>query len=492
MFLQETKTKRGGKTYISYLVRESFRTANGPRGRTICNLTHLPKEVRDMVGQALKGESLVPLDRLEVNNIHCFGGCVVLEDAARRFGLPGLLAPLSPRTGALVQAMIFGGLLFSPSLAPFYLEAKSVRLAMFCGLDPEREHFELGDLVAALRELDQRWPQVCATLLLSHRAELRAVTLFPTSTATGSLEMGALGMDADGIPVPLSLEENGKHEAGLPGFLKHLARQSKAGPPLLALDEETAARLNHARAMAAQPYLIELGPDSRAALLRQLNHAQLLHALRDGRPVEVRHQGERYILNPIAQPQQEPQEASLRMGSIKDLAPMAAAPKPAEAGANSVITAFQAIHSNTPPERLPAATAIEWANRARYARVAFAPVHIVKGGAAAPSEPLLTWRNHQNLQFLTHRLRCHLQAEWRAHGETRPVEEVLHDLQEVHRATLTVDGVGVRRLATHPSKAVAALLSKLHLWDLFESTKAPSRVASPAPARSATAPANHH
>ena len=62
MFLQETKTKRGGKTYISYLVRESFRTADGPRGRTICNLTHLPKEVREMVGHALRGTALVPIE----------------------------------------------------------------------------------------------------------------------------------------------------------------------------------------------------------------------------------------------------------------------------------------------------------------------------------------------------------------------------------------------------------------------------------------------
>jgi hypothetical protein len=83
------------------------------------------------------------------------------------------------------------------------------------------------------------------------------------------------------------------------------------------------------------------------------------------------------------------------------------------------------------------------------------------------------WRNHQNLQFLTHWVRCQLQAEWRGHGERRPVEEVLRELQEVHRATLTVDGMVVRRLATHPSTAVAALLTKLNLWELFESAEIP-------------------
>ena len=105
-------------------------------------------------------------------------------------------------------------------------------------------------------------------------------------------------MDAEGIPVPLiPAKGSAKSEPGLFGFLKQIARQSKSGPPLLALDEETAIRIDHAKAMESQPYLIELGPESLAALLRQLNQGQLLHALREGGPVEVRHQGQRYIFD---------------------------------------------------------------------------------------------------------------------------------------------------------------------------------------------------
>ena len=181
MFLQETKTKRGGKTYISYLVRESFRTANGPRGRTICNLTHLPKEVRDMVARALKGELLVPINHLEVNNIHSFGGCVVLDDAARRHGIPDFLAPLDARNAALVRAMIFGGLLNTPSVAPFHLVARTARLAMFCGLDPEKEQFDAEDLMAALRQLDERWPRMQPLLVRPGSPEPRVRR--PSATA---------------------------------------------------------------------------------------------------------------------------------------------------------------------------------------------------------------------------------------------------------------------------------------------------------------------
>ncbi len=479
VFLQETKTKRGGKTYVSYLVRESFRTANGPRGRTICNLTHLPKEVRDMVGQALRGESLVPLDKLEVNNIHSCGGCVVLEDAAKRYPVAEWLAPLEERNAALVRAMIFGGLLTAPSVAPFYVEARTARLAMFCGLDPDKERFDAADLTAALRELDGRWPEVRAVLSRPPHTEARAITLFRTSLSGRRLRIGGLGMDAEGIPIPLLPDDGGGAKA-VEAFLKQTAQRqlkpaqaAQGAQPLLALDEDMAAEVNVER-MEKLPCLIELAPESLAALLRQLNQGQLAEALRTGGPIEARHHGKRYILAPVEGPREAAaEEARMRMGSLKELtsitgggAEAGVAPRPGPAAA-PVPGAFQGVMTNLPAERLTAAVAILWAQRARVARAAFAPVQIVIGRPAS-REGVLTWRNHENLQFLTHRLRCHLHAEWSGRGETRPVEDVLRDLQEVHRATLTVDGAVLRRTATQPSSRVAALLAKLNLWELFE------------------------
>jgi hypothetical protein len=467
LFLQETKTKRGGKTYVSYLVRESFRTANGPRGRTICNLTHLPKEVRDMVGHALRGEALVPLESIEVNNIHSFGGCVVLDDAGRRHGLADWLAPLTPRNASLVRAMVFGGLLTAPSVAPFCLEARAARLAMFCGLDPERERFDSADLAAALEELDDRWAQVRAILLRPPHAEARAIILL-RSQAGKNADLGAAGLDAEGIPVPLSHEEGLKPET--PGFLDQIASHSKTGHPILAMDEELAARINLER-LGNQPYLIDLASATVAALLRQLNQAQLHDALQTGGPIEIRHHGRRHLLIPVAD-LPEDDETLLRMGSLKELSSISAKFADALASTKSVpvLPAFHGVATNVPPERLPPAAARLWAIRAQAARAAFAPVQIVMGRPTNGDGPL-HWRNHRNLQFLIHRLRSHLHGEWSACGETRLVEDVLRDFQEVHRATLTVDGIVLRRLATHPSKTVTAALDRLKLWSLFESTE---------------------
>jgi hypothetical protein len=413
---------------------------------------------------------MVPLARLEVNNIHSCGGCVVLEDAAQRYRVLEWLAALEPRNAALVRAMIFGGLLTAPSVAPFYVEARTARLAMFCGLDPDKERFDAADLNAALGELNERWPSVRTVLLRPPHTEARVMTLFKTGYPGKRMKIGGIGMDAEGIPIPLMPENE--------AFLQQLGvRQSKRGEaapgeqPLLALDEELAAEFDAGR-LGAQPWLMEVAPESLAALMRQLNAAQLAEALRTGGPVEARHQGKRYILAPDEAPREgESQEIQMRMGSLKELSPttpgrsldpaIPVRPGPLTPGA------FLGVTTNLPPERLPAATAIHWAMRAREARAAFAPVQIVMGRPAS-GEGVLTWRNHENLQFLTHRLRRHLQIEWSSRGENRPVEDVLRDLQEVHRATLTVDGAVVRRLASQPSKAVATLLAKLNLWELFE------------------------
>ena len=55
MFVQATTSSRqNGKSYVSYLVRESFRTPKGPRSRTVCNITGLPPHTRDLIVASLQ------------------------------------------------------------------------------------------------------------------------------------------------------------------------------------------------------------------------------------------------------------------------------------------------------------------------------------------------------------------------------------------------------------------------------------------------------
>ena len=81
MFVQTTTSKRkGGKTYVSYLVRESFRTPEGPRSRTVCNITDLPPHTRDLIAASLKGQSFVSTQAVQLHEALDYGGLAVLND----------------------------------------------------------------------------------------------------------------------------------------------------------------------------------------------------------------------------------------------------------------------------------------------------------------------------------------------------------------------------------------------------------------------------
>src|SRR5437763_15386530 len=87
MFVQATKCKRGNTTYLTYLVRESFRTPQGPRSRTICNITALPPETRERISQSLQGCSVVAAESLQLAEAWNFGVLMVLPTAWGVFGL---------------------------------------------------------------------------------------------------------------------------------------------------------------------------------------------------------------------------------------------------------------------------------------------------------------------------------------------------------------------------------------------------------------------
>jgi hypothetical protein len=105
LFVQATTSARkNGKTYVSYLVRESFRTPEGPRSRTICNITDLPAATREIVAASLKGQDFLPASEVSLHQALDYGGLAVLNDAWSRFHLDELLAGIgSKRQRGLLQ-----------------------------------------------------------------------------------------------------------------------------------------------------------------------------------------------------------------------------------------------------------------------------------------------------------------------------------------------------------------------------------------------------
>src|SRR2546429_2137448 len=107
MFVQVTKCKHGSATYFTYLVRESFRTPKGPRSRTICNITALPPETRELISQSLQGRSFVAAESLQLAEAWNCGGLMGLHQAWGGVGLSTVFGFGSgARLARLVQATI--------------------------------------------------------------------------------------------------------------------------------------------------------------------------------------------------------------------------------------------------------------------------------------------------------------------------------------------------------------------------------------------------
>ncbi len=158
MFVQTTQCKHGKSTYLTYLVRESFRTPQGPRSRTVCNISALPSQTRDLIAQSLRGENFVAVDALQLGQAWSYGGIAVLYQAWKDFGLEGLLSFVqSPRDAGLLKAMIFARILFPSAKLALVDQARGTLLAAACGLDQATEDFDEDDLYGAMDQLNGHW-----------------------------------------------------------------------------------------------------------------------------------------------------------------------------------------------------------------------------------------------------------------------------------------------------------------------------------------------
>src|SRR2546429_827781 len=137
MFVQVTKCKHGSVTYFTYLVRESFRTPKGPRSRTICNITALPPETRELISQSLQGRSFVAAESLQLSEAWNCGGLMVLHQAWEEFGLSTIFYFGSgARMGGLLKAMILGRILFPSAQLALVDHARGTPPAPACGPEP--------------------------------------------------------------------------------------------------------------------------------------------------------------------------------------------------------------------------------------------------------------------------------------------------------------------------------------------------------------------
>ena len=331
MFVQVTQSKRAGKTYFTYLVRESFRTPEGPRSRTIANISGLPEELRELITQSLRGKSFVPAQDLQLHSALDYGGLAVLTDAWKRFGLDRFLADLgTPRQACLLQAMVFSRLLFPCSKLSVVNQAQGTILAQACGL-PATESFDEDELYQAMDCLSGQWVLLEKRLYQAAFPEGTRLVLYDLSSTyfegSGPKKLAryghsrdhrgdrtqvilAVATDEQGIPLHLEvLRGNRADNRTLQGLLATLRRRLGIKEATFVLDGGMSSKLNlEALDQAKLQFVTRLSNTTMETLLAELTPQEQLELGDRQQLVEVFAEGKRYVIAGGTWRQQRDQE----------------------------------------------------------------------------------------------------------------------------------------------------------------------------------------
>ena len=320
MFVQTTTSSRNnGKTCVSYLVRESFRTPDGPRSRTICNITDLPAQTRDLSVASLKGQNFLPADQVLLHDALDYGGLAVLNDAWLRFRLADLFTDLgSSRQRGLLQAVIYSRLLFPCAKLSLAQKAEGTWLAQACGLAPE-ESFDEDDIYTAMDQLNGHW--VSLEKQLYERAFPRSVRLVLYDLTSVYFEgqgpehlaryghsrdhrgdrrqiILAVATDTEGVPLHVSVLRGNRHDTQtVQGLLHTLRRRFGITEATFVFDGGMSSEINlEAMDAAHLGYVTRLSAASLHALVEELALEKQLELGDRQKLMEVTHQGKRYVI----------------------------------------------------------------------------------------------------------------------------------------------------------------------------------------------------
>ena len=320
MFVQATSSSRqNGKTYVSYLVRESFRTANGPRSRTVCNITDLPPETRELITASLKGRAFFPAEQVQLQESLDYGGLAVLNDAWSRLGLAELFADIgSARQRGLLQATIYSRLLFPCAKLSLAQKAQGTWLAQACGLEAT-ESFNEDDIYAAMDQLNGQW--VSLEKQLYQRAFPQAVRLVLYDLTSVYFEgkgpdylaqyghsrdhrgdrlqiILAVATDTEGLPLHISILRGNRNDTQtLQGLLHTLRRRFGITEATFVFDGGMSSRINlEAMSTAKLGYVTRLSAATLQTLVSELALEKQLELGDQPRLLEISHQGKRYVI----------------------------------------------------------------------------------------------------------------------------------------------------------------------------------------------------
>jgi len=186
-----------GRVYHTHLLRHSYREGGRVKNETVGNLSHLPEPVVELIRQALKGESLAPVNSaFEILSSTSHGHVKAVLAAMHRLDFASLLATRSSRERDLIVAMVAARVLEPYSKLATTRAWQSTTLPEDCGVGDATED----DLYAAMDWLLDRQGRIEKKLAARHLDEQSLVLYDLTSSYFEgvSCPLAALGHNRDG------------------------------------------------------------------------------------------------------------------------------------------------------------------------------------------------------------------------------------------------------------------------------------------------------
>jgi transposase len=197
MHVARIERKYKGKTYVTYLLRHSYRHGATVKHETLGNLSHLPERLIDIIRRSLQGEDFASAQELfHVTASKPHGHVQAVLGTLRQLGLDTLIATKPSRQRDLVVAMIAERLLFPCSKLATTRHWLSTTLA---------EELKVADasadeLYQAMDWLLSRQAALEKKLAAQHLAE-RALVLYDVSSSFyegHTCPLATYGHDRDG------------------------------------------------------------------------------------------------------------------------------------------------------------------------------------------------------------------------------------------------------------------------------------------------------
>lgn len=179
MHVAKIVRKHRGKTYVSHLLRQSYRHDGKVKHRTLGNLSHLPHRLLDLIQRSLAGEAFVsPAEAFRTTRSRPHGHVEAVLTTCRRLDLENLLAAKPSRQRSLILALIAQRILFPCSKLATTRYWHTTTLAEELGVgDAQRK-----ELYAAMDWLLGRQHDIEQKLARRHLAE-GAVVLYDVSSS---------------------------------------------------------------------------------------------------------------------------------------------------------------------------------------------------------------------------------------------------------------------------------------------------------------------